>query len=254
MNSSKPKDLSTKELIEGLYTCIYANTTADYILEHLVCDNIQHCFNGSDESNCTYIACTHEYAKFKCRDNSECIPLSNYCDFKQDCTDNSDEDSCFHQQCSPQEFTCDNFECIPASKQCDLLTDCSDGSDEQACLFCAPNVAFQCFDGTCISLGRRCDGIVDCPGALFEDEAESCVEANIEPSCQHWMLKGKLSGFYMINPGGYTYFFSPMNQHIISNIGRVVKKYIRYHFCNVYLQLTVDLLEYIATLTLTPII
>lgn len=53
------------------------------------CDGQEDCPDGSDERNCSVIACPE--SKFLCSADSKCISKEKLCDNKRDCSDGADE-------------------------------------------------------------------------------------------------------------------------------------------------------------------
>uniref|UniRef100_A0A182PBK9 EGF-like domain-containing protein n=1 Tax=Anopheles epiroticus TaxID=199890 RepID=A0A182PBK9_9DIPT len=99
----------------------------------LVCDGVQHCLDGSDET----IGCIDIAAKckgFLCA-NKHCLHLHQWvCDGMDDCGDGSDEEHCL-SECTLEhgKYEChNNHTCIDVAKVCNGADDCGDGSDEGA--------------------------------------------------------------------------------------------------------------------------
>uniref|UniRef100_A0A182JZY0 EGF-like domain-containing protein n=1 Tax=Anopheles christyi TaxID=43041 RepID=A0A182JZY0_9DIPT len=97
----------------------------------LVCDGVQHCLDGSDET----IGCIDIAAKckgFLCR-NKHCLKSHHWvCDGMDDCGDGSDEEHCL-SECTLEhgKFEChNNHTCIDVTQVCNGSDDCGDGSDE----------------------------------------------------------------------------------------------------------------------------
>ncbi|XP_062589196.1 uncharacterized protein LOC134250867 [Saccostrea cucullata] len=160
-----------------------------------VCDGMEDCFDGSDESNCS-TTCTE--TQFQCS-SGDCVSVSLYCDFVSHCPDNSDETNCIRRPCTDKEWECYSGQCIPAVNRCDMKVDCVDGSDEDYCVNC--NNGFECYDQTCLHLSKVCDGFIDCSGFFAEDESQNC-ENNVRRSCKDWWRLGKReNGEYLVNMG-----------------------------------------------------
>lgn len=86
-----------------------------------VCDQVEHCVDGIDESavTCTNVKCDQK--QFRCKSGKQCIPLTWVCDGSLDCVDRSDEtDEC--SECLG--FQCDNKVCISAEQRCDGSDNC----------------------------------------------------------------------------------------------------------------------------------
>ncbi|CAG7828356.1 unnamed protein product [Allacma fusca] len=126
------------------------------------CDGIADCVDGSDELDCPVTtpapapavqqncslgdwldlvekdseACRNitcgKYT-FRCKEDSECIPLSWRCDGLKDCHDGSDELFCKNNKvtCVAPMRACDqDTKCVNLQQLCDNKNDCKDGSDE----------------------------------------------------------------------------------------------------------------------------
>ncbi|ELU11431.1 hypothetical protein CAPTEDRAFT_47730, partial [Capitella teleta] len=137
----------TTKCAPGLYACLDSSC----ILEQHVCDGVQDCLSGDDESNC----------------HDKCQPGENLASFSYP--------SICHCSDSTLHFRCSDGECIPFSKMCDCHKDCKDGSDEvgshlQNCVGVGCHGKFACDDyyGYCLPFKFVCDGVEDCPNG--EDE------------------------------------------------------------------------------------
>lgn len=106
-----------------------------------LCDGIDNCGDGSDESSeadgpCANVHCTE--TQLKC-DKTTCIVSTWICDGEKDCLDGTDEDPAIcNQTCSQTEFKCKvSGRCIPQGWRCDHFVDCgleyNDSSDEADC-------------------------------------------------------------------------------------------------------------------------
>ncbi|RZC34546.1 sortilin-related receptor-like [Asbolus verrucosus] len=110
------------------------------IFSSWVCDGMEDCLGGEDESNCENVVnCTKD--QFKCRMDGSCVPLNSVCNQKFDCPDGTDELACDHNlpsgpatpSCSIGYFPCDGNSCYPLASLCDGKIDCKDGYDESNC-------------------------------------------------------------------------------------------------------------------------
>uniref|UniRef100_A0A182IR31 Uncharacterized protein n=1 Tax=Anopheles atroparvus TaxID=41427 RepID=A0A182IR31_ANOAO len=145
----------------------------------LVCDGVEHCLDGSDET----IGCIDIESKckgFLCK-NKHCLPTSSWvCDGMNDCGDGSDEEHCVHEcTLEHRKFECDNNNtCISLEQVCNGKDDCGDNSDERpgcssdACtrLKCAPQGCKVMPDGKAVCL---CE-----PGFKFDQPSGKCQDVN----------------------------------------------------------------------------
>ncbi|TKR96498.1 hypothetical protein L596_010507 [Steinernema carpocapsae] len=111
-----------------------------------VCDGIQHCPNGHDESDavCARHQCPEGYLKCK---NGRCYPYSGYCDGVPDCQDESDEDTHMcERHCGKDSFKCANGRCIHKAFKCLMngIGGCGDGSDCHDGNHYSPQADFHC--------------------------------------------------------------------------------------------------------------
>ncbi|XP_034949876.1 serine protease nudel isoform X2 [Chelonus insularis] len=134
-----------------------------------VCDGIQDCRDGSDES---ITICNEKQgcgvSEMQCK-NGMCIPKEKYCNKHADCPDGSDE---------PAECNCAAYlELAHPKRLCDNIRDCYDKSDENPDMCLCQDISFKCSNSTnlygdifCISYEFVCDGEKDCPNG--EDEID----------------------------------------------------------------------------------
>ena len=154
-----------------------------------VCDGIQDCAGGEDETlcpemctwkdqaivtktgceGCTMERCACHEFHFQCLHVGGCVPYSKVCDHHRDCTDGSDESWCEHRPCTASEVACNNRRCIRSELWCDQHMDCEAGEDEAACTADQCR-GYLCKSGKCISKQKVGDFIPDCPDG--DDEGE----------------------------------------------------------------------------------
>ncbi len=155
------------------------------ILHKYICDGVEDCTDGSDETTCPSKAafrnncdehnqCESSLSYFQCKTNGS-LPLAKVCDFHMDCSDNSDETSCIHPLCPDGMFTCSNGQCILGSKRCDLMADCIDHTDETKCELDITNV-FICHSGLAIPFHYQNDLWPDCENGEDEQKSQQMLE------------------------------------------------------------------------------
>jgi len=91
------------------------------------CDGLQHCPDGSDETNCPDTCSNND---FYCTDERRCIPETWRCDGKVDCSGEEDEKLC---DCPLDSFKCRSGGCTLQEHVCDGIPHCPDYSDEREC-------------------------------------------------------------------------------------------------------------------------
>jgi hypothetical protein len=62
-----------------------------------VCNGVDDCGDGSDETNCTTHGCKSD--QLKCADKQQCIDMSDVCNGVVKCNDMSDEKDCHIKRC-----------------------------------------------------------------------------------------------------------------------------------------------------------
>ncbi|KAL8618459.1 hypothetical protein ACOMHN_049876 [Nucella lapillus] len=178
----------------------------------LVCDFIEDCRDGSDESFCHHPDCEQQ---FTCT-NGQCVSYDLRCDQLPHCIDHSDEKDCeaileadidmpkffspafinfdgtrqfrsvpmlLNQSCPDSHYQCvgEMSDCLPVYTRCNGIFDCLDHEDEADCEhFTCPGF-FRCrISIICVHADNICDGWPHCP--LHDDElacdavcAEGCL-------------------------------------------------------------------------------
>ncbi|XP_061178754.1 uncharacterized protein LOC133187411 [Saccostrea echinata] len=185
---------SVQLLSARLGNILFQCENTELISKLFVCDGMEDCSDGSDETNC-FSSCTD--VQFQCADGA-CISISLYCDFVYHCVDHSDETDCIRRPCTDEEWKCMNDQCISTTDRCDMKIDCLDGSDEKYCDTCT---GFECYDQTCLHPSKVCDGFIDCSGFFAEDESQDC-ENNVQETCKDWWGLGRReNGEYLVSLG-----------------------------------------------------
>lgn len=90
-----------------------------------LCDYINDCPDGVDESGCIYPVCSEN--ETACN-NGKCIDKALLCDFHNDCEEGEDEISCSVTTCKG--FLCTSGLCIQMDRHNNFVPDCPNGEDE----------------------------------------------------------------------------------------------------------------------------
>ncbi|KAL8593356.1 hypothetical protein ACOMHN_066486 [Nucella lapillus] len=178
---------------DAMFTCDDDTTTTHYTS---LCDFIQGCPDGTDESFCEHPSCSG----FLCS-NGQCVLSTQRCNQHSDCLDDSDEIWCpddpsyllwftdearqqwvyvnldgtgyFTQQVMTSDQTCpdthypcqaESLYCLPVYTRCNGLSDCVYGEDEQNCETVMCRDFYRCQSSTvCVHGDHLCDGWGQCP-------------------------------------------------------------------------------------------
>lgn len=127
-----------------------------------LCDRVQDCVFGGDESICSFRNCDPR-REFQCR-SGQCVPAAARCDIYNDCFDESDEAQC--TECTQKR--CCEGSCIPKhwlpdidcsschNNDFGLLGNTTESNDEHC--------PFICNRTTCVNPSNIGNGVVDCRG------------------------------------------------------------------------------------------
>ncbi len=140
------------------------------------------CRDGSDELHCDRWNCTED--KWKCADDTHCIPAGAVCDGANHCNDKSDE----HNQlcgCPADQWPClDGDGCVTEASVWDGIAHCNDESDEAGTICLSWNCTLgrvKCQDNKqCVRSEAICDGKSQCYDTSDEVEclSYSCLEGS----------------------------------------------------------------------------
>ncbi|XP_024086274.1 serine protease nudel-like [Cimex lectularius] len=128
----KPDTSTSEKTLFESTGCIQNNTflcgSGECLPNHLKCNKLMDCRDGSDEKNCTCADfLRNQYHTRK------------ICDGIYDCWDYSDEQGC--DWCSPGQHMCANSRmCIDPSQVCDGFPQCPYGDDEKNCITVAQSL------------------------------------------------------------------------------------------------------------------
>ncbi|XP_049533845.1 putative vitellogenin receptor [Anopheles darlingi] len=145
----------------------------------LMCDGIEHCPDGSDET----IGCIDIDSKcsgFLCR-NKQCLRTSSWvCDGMRDCSDGSDEEHCLHECTLEQgKYECaNNNTCITVQDVCNGKDDCGDGSDEGAGCKTDTCAQLQCGERPCQRMPNGRSVCLCGDGFRFNNLTHQCEDIN----------------------------------------------------------------------------
>jgi hypothetical protein len=134
------------------HQCAHRCPDGSLIAVEAVCDGVEQCPSGEDETNCT---------TFQCADGSA-VAVAARCDGSWTCPDGSDEIDC-------PTFVCRDGMEIRETLVCNGYDNCLDGADEQGC------PVFRCDDGTEIWVGFACDGWAQCSDGSDESRCADVV-------------------------------------------------------------------------------